>query len=643
MSNFFVDDSLLLNSIFPEDLKQLSGSELDDLAMEIRQRLLEIGRVCGGHLASNLGVVELTIALHTVFSTPEDKFIWDTSHQTYVHKMLTGRMDQMLTIRQDGGLSGFANIFESEHDAFGAGHASTALSAALGFAHARDILGESYKVVSILGDASLSGGMSFEALNNVSALNSNFICILNDNNMSISRPVGSMAEYMTRVRTSTSYNSAKFHFERVINKIPKIGVPLMRRIEKTVDRFRDIILDVKFGVLFEEFGFKYLGPIDGHNIPMLVAALRYAKNYPGPIMIHINTTKGKGHLPAEEDPIVFHGVAPKPLTVSSTPKPKTYTQVFGQELISLGAKHPDLVVVTPAMKEGSGLNAFAEKFPTRFFDVGIAEEHAVTFCAGLARAGLKPLLSIYSTFLQRGFDQVIHDVCLQKLPVIFAIDRAGLVGEDGPTHHGVFDIAFLLPIPNLLILAPKDDQELVSMFRWATTQSLAISIRYPRGAIHESPLPHFNTQFSLAAEVLYPASSSPGAPFQVLFLTFGAVCWPTYAAAEKLFLMGISSRVVNLRSIKPLDMDTILPLIRQAAYVIVVEDGVGIGGVFSHVLFEVSQLSIPQHVKWHSISIPDRFIEHGKMQTLQDECGLTTDKIVESVSTWVTQFVLKPE
>ncbi|NQY73500.1 MAG: 1-deoxy-D-xylulose-5-phosphate synthase, partial [Candidatus Margulisbacteria bacterium] len=583
--------SMLDTLKLPEEISTLSISELELLAKNIRQKLFEICDECGGHLASNLGAVELTIALHSILDSPTDKIVWDVSHQTYVHKMLTGRLHQMNTNRKKGGLSGFAKISESEHDAFGAGHASTALSAALGIAHARDLNEETYSVFSVIGDASLSGGMAFEALNNIEKLKTNFVCILNDNDMSISPPVGSIAAYMTRLRTSWPYTKAKNKFERVINRIPKIGVPLMRKIEKTVERMRDIVIDFKFGVIFEEFGFKYLGPIDGHNIPQLTAAFKFAKDYHGPIMIHILTVKGKGLQKAEKDPVKFHGVSPKTKPTSMVQKgaeikPLTYTQVFGSEIISIAEKNPKIMVITPAMREGSGLVEYEKKFPHRFFDVGIAEEHAVTFSAGLARAGAKPVLAIYSTFLQRGFDQLIHDICIQKLPVVFALDRAGLVGEDGATHHGVFDYSFLLPIPNLTVLAPKDGAELRHMLNWAINQTKAVSIRYPKGPIPEredtTQKPY--TDF-VPAECLF---SSPSDSYDVCLIGAGSMSWPAYTVAKQLHDKGIKVAAINLRCIKPLDVAFINSYIQKSTHVFILEEGNPIGGVFSHVLHSIS-------------------------------------------------------
>ena len=630
-----MSETLLDSLNLPEDLKTLSIKELEMLAVEIRQRLLEIGNTCGGHLASNLGVVELTIVLHTLLSSPTDKILWDTSHQTYVHKMLTGRLDQMFTIRQDGGLSGFAKITESEHDTFGAGHASTALSAAIGIAHARDHRHENYSVFSVVGDASFSGGMTFEALNNVSRLKKNLVCILNDNNMSISRPVGTMSDYITRVRTSNLYDQAKKRFEHFINKIPKLGEPLMRRLEKTAEHIRDIVLDTNVGVMFEDFGFKYIGPIDGHDISTLMAALKYAKSHEGPIMVHIITQKGKGHPPAELDPEKFHGVKPKqpsppPESVKEVSKSKNYTQVFGDTVIDICHKRDDVVVVTPAMEGGSGLTPFKSVHPDKFYDVGIAEGHAVTFSAGLARGGIVPILAIYSTFLQRGFDQMVHDICLQKLPVIFALDRAGLVGEDGPTHHGVLDFNFMLPLPNLNILAPKDGKELEAMLHWAVDQKIATSIRYSKETIPKLN-GHIHNTINLGKAEVLSEFSTKEKPSDVTIIGVGSMAWPCYEASKILDLQGISSTVINLRFIKPLDTELLSTYLNKSNQVIVVEEGNGIGGVFHYIMHQFNHLDKPLS-HWHQIAIPDEFVDHGKLSTLRESYSLNTAGIIREVS-----------
>ncbi|MBI60335.1 1-deoxy-D-xylulose-5-phosphate synthase [bacterium] len=624
---------LLDHLSFPDDLKDLSIEDLELLASEIRTRLLEIGNLCGGHLASNLGVVEITLVLHTLFNSPTDKFAWDTSHQTYVHKMLTGRLNQMFSIRQEGGLSGFTNIFESEHDSFGAGHASTALSAALGFAHSRELLNQDHKVVAIIGDASLSGGMSFEALNNIERLNSNFICILNDNNMAISKPVGNMSTYMTKIRTSPLYDQAKKILEQFLTTIPQ-GGSLKRKIEKGLDHLRDLLVDQKFGVMFEEFGFQYIGPIDGHDISMLMAALRYAEHYDGPVLIHAITQKGKGHGPAESDPIKYHGVSPKKavsLPESKEPKQKVITnsEFFGNTMIDICNQQSDVVVVTPAMIGGSGLTQFAAVHPNKLFDVGIAEEHAVTFVAGLARTGIKPVLAIYSTFLQRGYDQLIHDVCIQNLPVVFALDRAGFAGEDGVTHHGLFDYAYMLPIPNMTILAPKDANEIKTMMHWALNQKSPISLRYPKGAIIERTDISIETQFDGSAELMFQSTQSDS--YDISIIAVGSMAWDAYDAAQELRVKGYHVNVINLRSVKPLDRKTLDPFIQASKHILVVEEGSQISGCFSY-LIQTYKDSNKLTGQWHFLGVPDQFYDHGKIPSLRKQCQLDKDGIVAFIT-----------
>tara|TARA_Y100001935_G_scaffold252429_1_gene256320 strand:- start:6480 stop:8390 length:1911 start_codon:yes stop_codon:yes gene_type:complete len=617
---------ILLDSLnLPNDLKNLSYDELHQLTKEIRERLIDITNTVGGHLASNLGVVEITLALHTIFNSPTDKFLWDTSHQTYVHKMLTGRLNQMYTIKQYKGLSGFAKISESDHDTFGAGHASTSLSAAIGLAQARNARQENHSVVCVLGDGGLSGGMAYEALNNIKELKGNFICILNDNDMSISPPVGAMANYITNIRTTKVYDEMKDKFQRIFDRIPKIGTPMKRRIEKTVKRFRSSLLDIPSGVLFEEFGFKYLGPIDGHNLTAVMASLKYAKDYNGPVMLHIMTTKGKGMDVAEKNPVKYHGVsAQKSATDKTTVKRPTYTECFGNEIIQIAEKNPNIHVITPAMREGSGLVKYEQQFPDRYYDVGIAEEHAVTFAAGLAKGGIKPVLAIYSTFLQRGFDQVIHDVCLQKLPMIFAIDRAGLVGADGPTHHGVFDYSYLLLIPNMVICAPKDGTELKQMLKWASTEDKIVSIRYPRGEVPIEDGQQLSDIHYGKCQVIVPPKREE---IDILIIATGNFVWPSVTIANEISSeCNASISVVNLRFIKPLDKNTLTPLIQSAKTIAVIEDGSKIGGVYNYMLNEFSDLNKPLS-DWISFSIPDRFIDHGPVNDLYKEINLHPDQI----------------
>ena len=627
------EKTLLDTLSLPEGLKDLEITEMEQLAQEVRKRLIEIGDVCGGHLASNLGVVELTIVLHSLLNSPTDRITWDTSHQTYVHKMLTDRLDRMLTIKQDGGLSGFAKIKESPHDAFGAGHASTALSAALGITQGRDFKNDDYTVIAVVGDAAFSGGMCFEALNNIEKLKpkSNFICILNDNNMAISPPVGNMATYITKIRTSKLYDDATKRFEHFMSKIPKVGEPLLRRIERASEYLRDLILDTNTGVIFEEFGFKYLGPIDGHNIPMLMAALKYAKSYQGPIMVHIITQKGKGHNQAEADPEKYHGVKPKPKVQHANiqPKPtlKTYTEIFGNAVIDICNKRNDIMVITPAMEGGSGLIPFHKAHPDKFLDVGIAEEHAVTFCAGLVQAGVKPILAIYSTFLQRGFDQLVHDVCLQELPMVFALDRAGLVGEDGPTHHGVLDYNYMLPIPNMTILAPKDGVELDAMIKWSVSVDKIVSIRYPRGSIDAHDGKIQTPIDTMAAEVLVNEPSAAQS-YDILLIGAGSMAWPAYDAAMQLKNDEISVAAINLRFIKPLDTKTLAPFIEKSRHIIVIEEGNAIGGIFHYILNQFSTIDKPLS-HWHQLAIPDQFVTHGKLPNLRKSFNLSAEGIYQ--------------
>lgn len=630
------EKSLLKSLNLPDDLQNLDCRDLERLASEIRETLMEIGDKCGGHLASNLGVVELTLALHSVFESPKDKLLWDVSHQTYVHKILTGRLSKMFTIKKKGGLSGFAKITESDHDIFGAGHASTALSAALGMAHARDIQNQDHNVIAIIGDASLSGGMSYEAINNIDKMKGNFICILNDNDMSISPPVGAMASYITDLRTSKVYNKAKEQFERIFNGIPKIGVPLRKKIEKTVERMRNTLIDTKVGVFFEEFGFKYLGPLDGHNIPMVMAALKYAKTHPGPIMIHLITKKGKGHEAAEQDPVKYHGIsalkAPSSSTITTN---KTYTKVFSEEIIKVAKKNKKVTVITPAMREGSGLVEYEKQFPDRYFDVGIAEEHALTFAAGLSRAGLTPVLAIYSTFLQRGFDQLIHDVCIQKLPMVLAIDRAGLVGPDGPTHHGVFDYSYLNLIPEMTILAPKDGGELRKMLSWAVDSQKIVSIRY--GKTETSDTPETTPEIEYAKSEVLEDHPDPTGHYDTLLLAAGSLVAPAKASIQDL-KADAHMALINLRFIKPLDEETILNYAQKSTSILILEEGNKPGGIHASILQLIAEKApkIPSG-NIHSISIPDEFADHATIPELHDHYALSPTAIKEKITTLIAK------
>jgi 1-deoxy-D-xylulose-5-phosphate synthase len=475
---------LLENIKLPEGLNELSTADLEKLAGEIRARIIEVVSRSGGHLSTSLGTVELCLSLHTLFDSPRDKLIFDVGHQAYAHKILTGRLREFETLRQYKGMSGFPNKEESPHDIFTTGHAGTAISTALGIAAARDIVGENFHVVAVVGDGSVVGGMSLEAINNIGIIDEkNFIVILNDNEMSISKSVGSVSTYLTGVRTSQWYTETKDQIERMVRMLPRIGVPIIKSAAKLKERVKHLLVDLKFDVIFEELGFKYLGPIDGHNIPLLLSTLHFAKEVKGPVLVHILTKKGKGYPPAEKDPTFFHSAPPFDI---GTGKPKavtgmTYTSIFGKTITRLGEKDKRIIGISAAMIDGTGLDEFAKRFPERSFDVGIAEEHSIAFAAGLASQGFRPVVAIYSTFFQRAYDQIIHDVCLQNLPVIFALDRAGIVGEDGPTHNGVFDLAFLRHIPNMVVMAPKDENELQHMVYTAVNHNGPISIRYPKG------------------------------------------------------------------------------------------------------------------------------------------------------------------
>src|SRR3989339_309253 len=476
--------STLLDKIkLPETLKELSAKQLEQVAAEVREKIVSTVANTGGHLAPSLGAVELAVALHATFDSPKDKIIWDVGHQAYAHKILTGRLDRFDTLRQSGGLSGFPNAAESQHDPFTVGHASTSISQALGLAKARELNGDDYQVVAIIGDGSLSGGLSYEGVNNVGILKSNMIVILNDNEMSISRNVGSISCYLTQFTTSNAYVDLRNRIEKLVKRVPRVGTSLFEAAKRLKDRTKHIVVSFKVDVIFEELGFKYFGPIAGHNIPLIMSTLTHAKDIPGPVLIHVLTKKGKGYKPAEVDPTRFHGTGPfnRQTGESLGEQKQTYTSIFGQTVAKLGEHNDKLAAVTAAMLDGTGLELFCAQHPERFFDVGIAEEHAVTFAGALAKGGFHPIVAVYSTFLQRAYDEIIHDVCLQNLPVTFAVDRAGIVGEDGATHNGIFDIAYLRTLPNMVVSAPKNEQELQNLLFTALHHPGPMAIRYPRG------------------------------------------------------------------------------------------------------------------------------------------------------------------
>ncbi|QGP94064.1 1-deoxy-D-xylulose-5-phosphate synthase [Neomoorella glycerini] len=608
----------------PADVKKLNNQELELLATEIRRELVRTVARTGGHLAPNLGVVELTLALHSVFDLPRDKIIWDVGHQCYVHKMLTGRRSQFSTLRQFGGLSGFPKRAESPYDTFDTGHSSTSISAALGIALARDLKGEDYQVVAVIGDGALTGGMAFEAMNHAGHLKASLIVVLNDNEMSISSPVGGMAAYLSRLRTDPMYSRGKEELENLLNRLPHVGPRVLKIIERMKDSFKYLVVP---GMLFEELGFTYLGPIEGHNIARLKEVLQRARATRGPVLVHVITTKGKGYRPAETHPGRFHGVGPfdpdtgEPLTAGGPP---TYTSVFGAELVRQGEKNNRLVAITAAMPEGTGLIPFARRFPKRFFDVGIAEQHALTMAAGLAAAGLKPVVAIYSTFLQRAVDQVIHDIALMELPVVLAIDRAGLVGEDGETHQGLFDLALLRSIPRMVIMAPKDEQELRHMLVTAIQHNGPAALRYPRGAGVGVPLTGAAQTLPIGkGEVLRQGRD-------VAILALGPLVYAALAAAGELAARGIEAAVINPRFVKPLDAELILTWAAKTGRLVTVEEHVLAGGFGSAVL-ELLAANGRERTRVQCLGVKDEFVPQGKPAVLREHLGLTPAGIIKAV------------
>ncbi|EAX47907.1 deoxyxylulose-5-phosphate synthase [Thermosinus carboxydivorans Nor1] len=615
----------------PGDLKKLSLNELENLASEVRELLIHTVAKTGGHLAPNLGVVELTIAIHKVFDSPRDKIIWDVGHQAYVHKLLTGRRAQFETLRQLGGLSGFPKRSESEHDVFGTGHSSTSISSALGMALARDLLGAKYHVVAVIGDGSLTGGQAYEALNHAGHMGSNLTVILNDNEMSIAKNVGAMSQYLARMRTAPTYSRVKHDIEYLLRRIPAIGDSVAKTAERVKDSLKYLLVP---GVIFEELGFTYIGPIDGHNIASLVDVLQQAKNVRGPVLIHVLTQKGKGYRPAECNADKFHGVGPFCVETGEIIKNgvnPTYTAVFGDALVELAEKDDRIIAITAAMPEGTGLKKFAARFPARFFDVGIAEPHAVTMAAGMATQGLRPVVAIYSTFLQRAYDQIVHDVCLQNLPVVFALDRAGIVGEDGPTHHGVFDLSFLRHIPNMVIMAPKDENELRHMLHTALKLNCPVAIRYPRGnGVGVSLDKVFSLLEVGKAEIVQQGG-------KLTFLALGAMVGPCLEAAAILEKRGIKAGVVNARFAKPFDAALIRALARDPGMLVTVEDNVLTGGFGSAVLEYINSQNL-QWVKLLRLGLPDTFVEHGSRQELLAKHGLDGAGIAAAVQNFINEY-----
>ena len=623
------ENNLLDKIKSPADVKKLSDEQLKQLATEIRQLLIEVISHTGGHLAPNLGVVELTLALHKVFNTPQDKLVFDVGHQAYIHKIITGRREQFPTLRQYGGLSGFPKRSESEHDAFGTGHSSTSISAALGMAAARDLQGEDYNVVAIIGDGSMTGGMAFEALNNAGTLHKKMVVVLNDNEMSISKNVGAMSDYLYHLRTGETYNKIKNDIEGWLKNM-EFGTDVLKAIRRLKGSVKYLMVPTS---IFEELGFTYLGPVDGHDIHGLIEVLQAAKKIDGPVMVHVLTKKGKGYKPAEESPNKFHGTGPFEIAtgkkITNPAAPISYTEVFGKTITELADSDKKIVGLTAAMPDGTGLNIFAQAHSDRFFDVGIAEQHAVTAAAGMAAAGMKPVTAIYSTFMQRAYDSILHDICMQKLHVTMCLDRAGLVGDDGYTHHGVFDYAYLRSIPNMTIMAPKDENELRHMLKTALSFNGPISVRYPRGS-------------GVGVDITEPMQELPIGKAEVLregkelcFWAIGSMVQSAVQAADKLKEQGIDAGVVNMRFAKPLDKELLIEHAKRYGKIVTLEEGVLAGGVGSEVLEILDDAGLLQQCAVLRLGIPDEFVTHGDKKLLFRDLGLDTDAIVQKAAAFV--------
>lgn len=599
----------------PADLKKLKPEQLPALAEEVRQFLLETLSTTGGHLGSNLGTVELTIALHYCFDSPNDKIIWDVGHQAYTHKILTGRRDRFATLRQYKGLSGFPKRSESEHDAFGVGHSSTSISAGLGMAAAASLSGTRNHSIAVIGDGSLTGGMAFEALNQAGHLKKDLIVILNDNEMSISKNVGAFSAFISRKMTGRYFRDLKKEMQGVLKNIPSFGTDILQFARRAENSLKSFLTP---GSLFDALGFDYLGPLDGHNLIQLVEVFNNINELDGPLLVHIMTTKGKGYKPAEDTPDKYHGVGSFDIaTGKGAPKAstKSYTEVFGETIVQLAEEDKKIIAITAAMPEGTGLISFSKRFPERFFDVGIAEQHGLTFAAGLAADGYRPVAAIYSTFVQRAYDQVFHDICLQKLPVTIAMDRAGLVGDDGPTHHGVFDLSYLRHLPGMTLMAPKDENELRHMLKTAIYSGAPMALRYPRGAGYGVELDAELKSLEIGRGELL----SEGGDLTIVAI--GATVYPALEAAEALRLKGIDAAVINARFVKPLDADLILSSARKTGCIMTVEENALQGGFGSAVL-ELLFDNNMQDVKVRRLGIPDRYIEQGSQAQLRKDVGI---------------------
>ncbi len=626
---------LIDNIDSPEDLKKVPLEDLPKVAQEIRDFILDAVSETGGHLASNLGVVDLTVALHYLYDSPRDKIVWDVGHQSYPHKILTGRKSLMLTLRKRGGISGFTSASESPHDPFGAGHASTSISAALGLARARDHLGGDNHVIAVIGDGAMTGGLAYEALNNAGTMRTDLLVIVNDNEMSISGNVGAILHHFNRLITSRFYNRAKQNIEGLVAKIPHVGRRLRRTMNKLQEGVKGILTPA---LLFEELGFRYFGPIDGHNLGEMIETLKGIKNLQEPRVLHIITQKGKGYPPAERNPSWWHGVKPfnqktgTPIETHES-EPMTYSEAFGRTALRLAETDKRVVGITAAMPTGTRLDILQKTFPDRFYDVGIAEEHAVTFAAGMAQAGIRPIVAIYSTFLQRSVDQIIHDVCLQDLPVMFCIDRAGIVSADGGTHQGVFDISYLREVPNLVLLAPSDERELARMMVTAFQMNCPVAIRYPNAR---------GTGVGLEAELPEPLPIGKAKVLRegtdAAILAIGSIVCPSLKAAEILATGGLECRVIDARFIKPIDTELIGDLVRENMPIVTVEEHALAGGFGSAVIEAASAHAdhIPPILR---LGVPDRFIEHGSRAELLAELGLDAEGIAHRIRAFIHEHV----
>lgn len=604
------------------DIKELNSEELECLAGEIREFLVEKVSKTGGHLASNLGVVELTMALHLICDLPKDKIIWDVGHQSYTHKLLTGRKEGFEDLRSYGGMSGFPKRKESQCDAFDTGHSSTSISAGLGYVRARDLKHEDYTVISVIGDGSLTGGMAYEALNNASNLKTNFIVVLNDNHMSISENVGGMSRYLANLRTADIYTGLKKGVTNALQQVPVMGDRMIEHIRKTKSSIKQLVVP---GMFFEDMGITYLGPIPGHNLPMLCKALKEAKKVEGPVLLHVMTTKGKGYEPAETAPDKFHGIGPFDIESGKVLAKKdgdTYTDVFGKVLCDEASRNPDIVAITAAMADGTGLARFKKHYPNRFFDVGIAEEHGVTFAAGLAAGGLKPVFAVYSSFLQRGYDQLIHDVALQNLPVVFGVDRAGLVGSDGETHQGIFDLSFLSNIPNMTVMSPKNKWELADMLRFALQMNSPVAIRYPRGKAYDG-------YEGCRERISYGKSEWIFEGKEIAILSVGHMFEEAVKTRDKLIEQGYEPTLINMRFIKPIDEAMIEKVCQTHKLIAVIEENVQTGACGERVSEYVMRKMLPSHVL--TLALPDDYIEHGSVDVLRKMTGIDSESMSEKI------------